>query len=103
MGYHTLNKVTVLDKFAIPNIDELFDKLAGIIIFSKLDLKFGYPLIQIREEDIEKTNFRTHDKYYEFLVMPFGHSNALATFQRVMNKIFRPYLKRFILIFLRIF
>ncbi|MCO5550459.1 hypothetical protein L7F22_003946 [Adiantum nelumboides] len=91
VNYRALNRITIKNKFLVPQIGVLFDKLQGSTYFSRIDLKCGYHQIRIVDEDIIKTAFPTTFGLYEYLVMPFGLTNALAIFCCMMEQIFWPY------------
>ncbi|GJQ96466.1 putative nucleotidyltransferase, ribonuclease H [Tanacetum coccineum] len=100
IDYRELNKLTVKNRYSLPSIDDLFDQLYGSQFFSKIDLRFGYHQLRVHEDDILKTAFRTHYGHFEFTVMPFGLTNAPAVFMDLMNRVCRPYLDKFVIVFI---
>ncbi|GJR60128.1 putative reverse transcriptase domain-containing protein [Tanacetum coccineum] len=100
IGYRELNKLTVKNRYPLPTIDDLFDQLQGSSVYSKIDLRSGYHQLRVRDEDIRKTNFRTRYGHYEFQVMPFGLTNAATVFMDLMNRVCKPYLDNFVIVFI---
>ncbi|GJU99759.1 putative reverse transcriptase domain-containing protein [Tanacetum coccineum] len=100
IDYRELNKHTVKNRYPLPRIDDLFDQLQGSSVYSKINLRSGYHQLRVRDEDIPKTAFKTRYGHYKFQVMPFGLTNAPAIFMDLMNRMCKPYLDKFVIVFI---
>ncbi|GKE48063.1 putative reverse transcriptase domain-containing protein [Tanacetum coccineum] len=100
IDYRELNKLTVKNRYPLPRIDDLFDQLQGLSVYSKINIRSGYHQLRVKDEDIPKTAFRTWYRHYEFQVMPFGLTNATAVFMDLMNRVCKPYLDKFVIVFI---
>ena len=100
IDYHQLNKITIKNIYPLPRIDDLFNQIHGAMIFSKIDLRYGYHQFRIKDEDIFKIAFRTRYGHYEFAVMPFGLTNAPASFMCLINSVSSKYLDKFVVVFI---
>ncbi|GKC35277.1 putative reverse transcriptase domain-containing protein [Tanacetum coccineum] len=100
IDYRKLNKLTVKNRYPLSRIDDLFDQLQGSRVYSKIDLRSGYHQLRVREEYIPKTAFRKRYGHYEFQVMSFGLTNAQAVFIDLMNRVCKPYLDKFVIVFI---
>ncbi|GKA10975.1 putative reverse transcriptase domain-containing protein [Tanacetum coccineum] len=100
IDYRELNKLTIKNRYPLPRIDDLFDQLQGSQFFSKIDLRYRYHQLRVHEDDIPKTTFRTRYRHFEFTVMPFGLTNAPTIFMDLMNRVYRPYLDKFMIVFI---
>jgi hypothetical protein len=98
--YRNLNNVTIKNKYPLPRIQDLFDQVRGAGVFSKIDLRSGYHQIKIKKEDVPKIAFVSRYGHHEYLVVPFGLTNAPAIFMNLMNKNFMPYLDKFVIVFI---
>ncbi|GJR52026.1 putative reverse transcriptase domain-containing protein [Tanacetum coccineum] len=100
IDYREWNKLTIKNRYPLPRIDDLFDELKGLSVYSKIDLRSGYHQLRVRDEDIPKTTFRTRYRHYEFHVMPFGLTNASVVFMDLINRVCKPYLDKFVIVFI---
>ena len=100
IDYRKINKVTVKKKYSLPRIEDLLDQLKGASVFSKIDMQLWYYQLRVKDVDVPNTAFRTQYGHYEFVVMPFCLTNAPTSFMDLMNRVFRPYVDQFVVVFI---
>ena len=100
IDYRQFNKITIKNKYPLLRNYDLIDQLQRASVFSKINLRSGYHQLKIKESDVPKMTFKTRYGYYEFLVMSFGLTNALAAFMDLMNRVFHPYFDQFVIVFI---
>nr|GFC22869.1 putative reverse transcriptase domain-containing protein [Tanacetum cinerariifolium] len=100
IDYRELNKLTMKNRYPLPRIDDLFNQLQGSSVYSKIDLRLGYHQLRVQEEEISKTTFSCRYRHYEFQVMSFGLTNTPAVFMDLMNRVCKPHLDRFVIVFI---
>ena len=103
INYRQLNRVTIKNRYPLLMMDDLFDQLRGVRVYSKIDLRTGYHQLRVREADIPKTTFRMRYGHFEFIMMPFGLMNAPSTFMDLMHRVFQPYFDQFVVVFVKNF
>jgi hypothetical protein len=100
IDYHTLNKITIKNRYPFPRIDELLDKMQQAKLFTKIDLKSGYHQVRIKVEDVWKIKFKKRQGLYEWFIMPFILNNAIETFMILMNDVIHPFIDSFVIVYL---
>jgi hypothetical protein len=100
IDYHQLNKEMIKNQYLLPRIDDLFEKMKGSMVFTKIELRSGYQNLRMKEEDISKTTFKTRFGHYEFTILPFGLTNTPGEFMSLMNGVFQKYLDKFFQVFI---
>ena len=100
IDYQQLNRATIKNRYPLPRSDDFFDQQRGARVYSRIELRTDYHQLRVREADIPKTTFRMRYGHFEFIVMPFGFTNASTAFMDIMHRVFQPYLDRFVVVFM---